>query len=285
MKFKNYLLILVTIVTFISFQSFKNSLFISDYHTSKPLRSGGAAFNGLGGSTGAPSEGLCFDCHSGGSFTPSINLVVRNSANNIVTTYNPGETYNLTFTVSASGAKFGMQATSLNSSNNSSGTFSSQSSNARIVTSGSRTYLEQNATSNSGTFTSQWTAPAAGTGTVRFYFVGLAVNGTGSTNGDNSTTGQSLQLTEAPLNSIDFEFTKTVQIKQNPIKDVLSIQTNKNYKNLTLEIFDITGKKVYNNSYSNTNTISINFNSEAGIYFLKLNNEDNASARIKFIKE
>lgn len=285
MKFKNYLFVLIAAGAFISFQSFKNSLFISDYHTTKPLRSGGAAASGIGGRTGGPGEGLCSDCHNGGSFSPSATLVVRNSSNTVVTSYVPGQTYNLTFTVSATSAGFGIQATSLNASNTSVGTFSSPSSNAQISTSGGRTYFEHNATSATGTFTGQWTAPTTGTGTITFYFIGLAVNGTGNTNGDNATTGRTLQLTETTLNTLDFDFTKSIQIQQNPVKDILAIQTNKLYKNLNVEIFDISGKRVFQNTYSDTKNISINFEAEAGIYFLKLNNEDNNTAKIKFIKE
>ena len=285
MKFKNYFFILIASVVFTSFLSFKNSLFISDYHTTKPLRSGGAAASGIGGRTGAPGEGLCSDCHGGGSFTPTATLVVRNSSNVIVTSYVPGQTYNLTFSVTASSTRFGMQATSLNASNTSVGTFSSPSSNAQISTSGGKTYFEHNATSATGTFTGQWTAPATGTGTVTFYFIGLAVNGTGNTNGDNATSGRTLQLTETPLSTLDFDFTKSIQIQQNPVKDILAIQTNKLYKNLNIEIFDISGKRVFQNAYSDTKNISINFEGEAGVYFLKVNNEDNNTAKIKFIKE
>ena len=287
MRLKKYFLLTIVVAVFILFQSFKNYESVSGYHAIKPFNSGGTAFNGTGGRTGAPGDfGLCSDCHSGGAFSPTVSLAVRNSLNNIVTSYNPGEVYNLTFTVSASSSGFGMQATSLNSTYAARGTFSAPSSNARISSFSGRSYLEQNATSATGVFTSQWTAPVTGTGTITFYFAGLAVNGTGGTAGDNTTSGTSLQLTESILStSADFAFSKAIQLKQNPVKDMLSIDISENYEKLNLEIFDSSGKKVYQKSYSNINKISENLNIESGIYFLKLNNEFNASAKLSFIKE
>ena len=163
--------------------------------------SGGRAAVANSGNTGAPGEStLCANCHGGGSYSPSMSLAVTDLGGSPVVAYTPGETYNLTVTITASGtpAGYGFQMTSLQSSNSPAGSFSNPSSNAQISTiSSGRTYVEHDGTSSSNTFTAQWTAPATNTGTVTMYANGNAVNGNGGTSGDAGTPAIQVTLTEA----------------------------------------------------------------------------------------
>lgn len=161
--------------------------------------SSGPANAGNGGRTGAPGEGACSNCHSGGSFTPSVAIqVLQNGTTTPVTSYIGGTTYDVKVTVSSTtGApKFGFQLTTLNASNTMAGSYNTPASNTRVSTSGARSYMEQSTTSTSGVFTAKWVAPTAGTGTVTFYANGNCVNGTGGTGADNAT-GTSITLSEA----------------------------------------------------------------------------------------
>lgn len=292
MKNNLFSIVLVSVLFFI-IQSFKNTEKTSGYHSLKnyhgstPFNSSGVANAGNGDRTGAPgSSGTCANCHSGGSFSPTITLNITDNSGTPVTSYVGGQEYNLSFTInSTSGSpRYGMQATALNTSNVTAGTFSTPSSNARIIPSGGRSFFEHNATSISSTFTSKWTAPASGNGAVTFYFVGNAVNGTGGTAGDQATAGTSLTLTET-LSTTDFVFQNNIKLEQNPIKDALKINLTENYETIDLEIFDLSGKSIFNKKYTNVNTINEEVNLSSGVYFVKLKNEDNLKAELKLVKE
>ncbi len=152
--------------------------------------------------TGGPvSVGTCGSCHGGGSFSPTINLTVLNAGMNPVSQYTPGATYTLRVQVSSTGAPsgFGFQAIPLRGANIQAGTMVGPSALSRLSPLSGRVYFEHSALNPSGISTVQWTAPAQGSGTVSFYFIGLAANGNSGTSGDNATSGQTFSLTEACL--------------------------------------------------------------------------------------
>ncbi|NJN77443.1 MAG: hypothetical protein HC803_03220 [Saprospiraceae bacterium] len=118
-----------------------------------------------------------------------------------VTNYMPGTTYDLKVTIAhASGAPagYGFQMVALkNSTNTSTGTWTTPGSNTQIATAGTRSYVEHGGgASASNIFTTKWVAPASGTGNVTFYSAGNAVNGNGGTSGDSPTSSVSVTLTE-----------------------------------------------------------------------------------------
>ena len=162
---------------------------------------------GHGGRTGASFDsGACggAGCHSGGTFlapTVVIQLLIGGSP---VSTYVPGASYTLKIKVSSAsistlGYKWGMQTTCIADANDTG--INNWGVLPTTVHSGvwnGRTYLEQNATllSASTPFLSiPWTAPPAGTGTVKFFVGGCLVNGNLLPTGD-SPVNDSLTLTE-----------------------------------------------------------------------------------------
>ncbi len=169
--------------------------------------SSGRALAANDGNTGAPGEGglTCASCHNGGAFgTLSEVLEIRDAGGNLVTEYIPGNTYTLTLAVSASmgtPAGYGFQMTELeDAGNTNSGTWQNLGANVQTANAGNvggRVYIEHgNGTSASGTFTAEWVAPAAGTGSVTFYYTGNAVDGTGGTANDLGGSGSSMSLME-----------------------------------------------------------------------------------------
>jgi hypothetical protein len=286
---------IITVVTlFLLFQSFKNSKTTSEYYSAKNShhnilnRSSGAAANGLGDLTGSPSSsGTCASCHNGGSYSPSITLNITNNLGNQITSYVAGVEYNLSFTITNSNGTpggYGMQATALFANNTAAGTFSAPSSNAQITPESGRSYFEHNIRSTTSTFTSKWTAPATGNGAVTFYFVGNVVDGTGGTSGDQSTAATTRTLIET-LSISDFDFQKNIKLEQNPVKDILKINLTDNYQIIDLEIFDISGKSIFNKKYTNVSIINEKVNFSTGVYYLKFNNEYNSKASLRFVKE
>jgi len=160
--------------------------------------SGGRATMVNAGNTGAPLESqLCSNCHNGGSYgsvTLSIQ-VFQLGTTTPVSAYVPGTAYDMRVTVqntSGNPAGFGFQMTCLTTP----GAlplagYSNLGANVKqkLVTVGTfngRTYVEQNGVLPNNQFNFRWTAPASGTGSVRFYASGNAVNGASGSGGDNS---------------------------------------------------------------------------------------------------
>ena len=161
--------------------------------------------NGKAAKTGAPGEVNCTDCHgdytlnSGGG---SISIAAPTMAG---FQYTPGQTYNMSVTVSRSAnSLFGVGIEALTSGNANAGTLnitdaaSTQIKSATVSGVSRRNIvhtLDGGATAASKVFNFSWTAPASGTGNVTFYFAGVAGDGDGNESGDYVYIGSQL-LTE-----------------------------------------------------------------------------------------
>lgn len=153
-------------------------------------RSGGAA-NVLGqGYTNAPGEGNCSQCHSGGTYgtvTPSIQIF-QLGTQTPVTSYTPGTSYDMRVTVnntSGSPLRYGFQLTALRTSGNQAlGGFSNLGANIQQLVVSGRTYVEHSSATVSNQYNFRWTAPASGSGAVRFYASGNCVNNNSNSSGD-----------------------------------------------------------------------------------------------------
>lgn len=148
--------------------------------------------------TGAPGESNCSSCHGGFAVNsgPATRVLLLDGI--VPTSYTPGQTYNVSLTVNrATRVKYGFQLKVEDSGGGDAGTLISTT-NRTDLASG---YLFQtwngNTSTTSGTITwnFQWTAPAAGTGQVTFYYCSNAANNNGSSSGDEIYTN-SLTLNE-----------------------------------------------------------------------------------------
>lgn len=213
--------------------------------------SGGRAALGAQDRTGSPiANGTCSACHLGGSFSATSSAVITNSAGATVTSYIPGQTYTVTYTVTGTGASgYAMQAAFLNSSNNNAGDFlASTTSNTQLTTiNGSGVeYLEHRGTQATGVFSATWKAPAAGTGTVTLYGIGLAVNGNGGTSGDQASPTIQVALTEdnnTSVNNIEEEVA-LFEIYPMPNRGNFMVKNNAKENAMTLEVINMIGKVV-----------------------------------------
>jgi len=138
--------------------------------------------------TGAPFDGgTCATCHGGGTFAPTITLSLL-SGTTTVTSYTPGASYTVQIAMTTSSTathKYGFQitcATSTGTDINNWGALPTSTHNTLLS---SHHYVEQSTQLSGGTISIPWTAPAAGTGTVKFYTCGNVVNNNGADNGDN----------------------------------------------------------------------------------------------------
>lgn len=198
--------------------------------------SNGRATAANSGNTGAPSESqVCGNCHNGGSFG-TVNLTIQvfiQGTTTPVTAYVPGNTYDVRVTVqnsSGNPAGYGFQLTCLTTPGNSPlAGYTNLASNVKQKTVlvgavAGRTYVEHNGVLPNNQFNFRWTAPAAGTGSVRMYSAGNAVNGNGSTGSDNGGA-TSLILTEAQNLAVSVSETNPSCFGQNSGSINLTINT------------------------------------------------------------
>lgn len=150
--------------------------------------------NGKAGKTNSPGESNCTSCH--GDFTANTGGGSITITNTGMTNwqYTPGQTYPITVTVAKAGMPlFGVGVECLTASNTNAGTFAiTNSASTRLLSATVSGVSRVNVThqmngglaANSKAFTFNWTAPAAGTGTVKFYFSGIAADNDGGEGGD-----------------------------------------------------------------------------------------------------
>lgn len=209
--------------------------------------SGGPAGSGRN-QTGALSSNNCSQCHSdNNNFNSSSTIQVTDAGGNVVTSYDPGVTYTVTFSLAATGASgYGMQMLILDAGNASVGTLSSSSSNAKTTSLAGRVYFEHNARSTSNIFTASWTAPAAGTGNVTMYGSGMAVNGNGGTSGDDPTPSITVSLTESGTINVNTIEDQANQFNIFPVPNngTFSIENKQNDAIEYVRILTLTGAEV-----------------------------------------
>lgn len=216
------------------------------------------------GKTGAAGESTCADagCH-GGTATNMPNAITSNIP---TSGYESGKTYDITVTVSEAGRpRFGFQCKA------SSGTLAATSVTQLV---GGGVYITHRSGSTAGTdsksWTFQWTAPAAGTGTVTFNSAMLAANGNGTSTGDNVYKSE-LQVQESLANSIQ-DFAKAgMSVYPVPFTNVITIEKgDQTFEKAMVEIYSISGKKVAEQEMTGT-TLTINTaNLAKGVYVVRL---------------
>jgi hypothetical protein len=168
--------------------------------------SNGRAAGGGADSTGGPnSSGNCGSCHAGGAYNPRLDVSFRDSTGaNVVTSWLPNKTYTIRVQVVAQAgapAGYGFQMIPYTLANVAVANFAAtgHSANVQISTLGGRKYAEQNTRSANNVFDTKWVAPAAGSGAIRFYISGNAVNGVNGQAGD-SPINAGFNLAEGRVN-------------------------------------------------------------------------------------
>jgi hypothetical protein len=179
-NFKHRLLVVITLLSVCVF--FINS-------ARGPIRAG------EGGRTGAPFDSStcgAVGCHHGGAFHTTLTVTLQTTGGSLVTTYIPGTAYNLHISFVGSVAslvKYGFQTVCVDSATNANiNGWGTVPTNTHDTVWNGRNYVEQTASLTSGNIVVPWTAPASGTGTVKFYVSGCVVNGNLLPTGDSCMT-------------------------------------------------------------------------------------------------
>lgn len=235
--------------------------------------------------TGSPfSTNNCNQCHSGSGGTTTVSALLKDAQGNTVTEYEPGQSYTYEVTMQSGLSNFGIQAVSLLTSDDSqAGTLAAGSSNTKTATLSGRTYIDHNGgASSTNVFEADWTAPSSGSGSVRFYVVGMGVNANGGTTGDDEVGNNILSVDEMQPSSISDENENTVNIYPNPASDYILVETTGNKTDL--QVYSVTGKVVANlTNVLEVTQVNVNDWKE-GIYFISLESENHTSVNKIMVK-
>lgn len=237
--------------------------------------------NGKSGYAGSPGEQICSSCHGGAATTGSVIL----GSDMVNWEYVPGQTYNMTVTISQTGmAVFGLCTEALNSSNVNAGTLvAGTGSQIKTASNGRKCVthvLNGGAVANSKTYTFTWVAPVAGTGNVTFYVASVAGNKNNQDSGD-AVYKTTQVITEKTNVAIDETFNvKDIQIAPNPVADWANITTTRT-DIAAYHILDVNGKEVMNVSTAPIFVASL----AKGMYFVQaINKENNVVAVNRMVK-
>jgi hypothetical protein len=248
-------------------------------YQSSPATSGAGNRTGSPGSTANCSSG---GCHSGSTAnTTGTFTVTKPSAPTVpVTSYTPGTTYNVKFVGTNSNAKpkFGFQATVTDGAGATTGTINALMASHAVHGVGPVKIIEhttpQAGPGGAYSVDFTWVAPSAGTGTVTFYGIFNAVNGDGSTGGDEPSFGITKALTESTASIDEKSFNATITIVPNPASNVISIKGINSGKG-NIAIYSAAGAMVLQTSFSEQMDIS---SLAAGTYLLQLQQEGHISS-------
>ncbi len=218
----------------------------------------GVASKGLGnrtGSTGTTTYCSGGSCHAANtaSTIPSLSIVEAFGSGGPYTKYTPGTMYRLVIggrsTAAMPPSGFGFQLSSvMGAGNMQAGTFQNGS-GTRIASSGGLSLLEHNsvfmAASTFGTNEAFWTAPAAGSGPVRFYLTVNAVNTNNASSGDAPNNAVFTLVEDVPSAIADVPEITDFSLYPSPAAETtlhlrIGQPGNEPY---TLRITDVTGRQ------------------------------------------
>lgn len=182
--------------------------------------------------TGSPGDGKhCTQCH-GGSATTQTGIV---SSDIDVNGYIPGNTYNITVTLSGSGKK-GFEVTPQDDSGNLMGTLTAGS-GMKLVNSNKSLTQSTAVSAAPAVWTFQWTAPAKGTGDVTFYGAFAQTK--------SNTFLSTLTVSEKNTSSIEELEVSAFEVYPNPVKDNIDIDFNTTQDSwVKIKVINLQGKEI-----------------------------------------
>jgi hypothetical protein len=246
--------------------------------------------------TGSPlSSGSCNSCHGGGNFSPKVTATLLDVDKEVLT-YKAGQTYTLKITVTVgtgSPAGYGFQTVALAGATNlTAGSFGTLPSGTHLVTINSRNYVEHSRTNTTNTWNIAWIAPVAGSGSVRVYAAGNAVNGNRSSNGDQSgIMSAPLVIAENPTSGIKSPEALNAEVSAfpNPVTEELQVKISSQelLKVITISVIDLNGRVISQQKKFNPGTeFQASFEASEwakGVYLLRLSDGERVTTK-KIIK-
>jgi len=270
MRNKRYLVGLLGASLF-AFYSFSSFIGVKE---GSEKNSSGRAHTGNASAVGPNASTTCGGCHSGGDFTPTMSISVKDKSDNIVTSYISGEEYKLIFDIATvnSASGYGFQATTSDASNNYAGDLTSTiTSGTRLVTLSNFEYFEHSQTNAGASYEVNWTAPSEGTGDVTIYAMGNAVNGNNGISGDQASPEKMFTLSEDVLSSVSDVKINQFEIYPNPVSETLNLKLN---EQSDVQIMDNEGNVYIENLDLNEGVHNVNLSDlKSGIYLVVISAE------------
>lgn len=241
-------------------------LSMSSYASGPSTNAGHVAISGCGTST---------TCHGPKSTATTVTITIKNGSTVVTNNrYSPGTKYQITITgTNSTKTKFGYQFSSTKSGGAQAGNVSAIPSGSKSATASGLTVVEHNApiTGAPGLNVSfDWTAPAAGTGSVTLSAAVNAVNGDNTSNGDAFNNVQ-ITLTEGFPSSVATvtEIIKA-RVYPNPATDVLHVSMDEVTGTYDILVYDMSGKVLVKQS-TDGKEVSINTSGfNKGLYFVQV---------------
>ena len=207
-----------------------------------------------GDATGSPlSNTECADCHSSGAIHPRTTILATiYGTNTYVTSFEPGKQYTISLSSIQPNAalfEFGYQACVLDADNKSAGTITAATAGSSLVLKDGVYYLEHaSPITTSGTTARiyfNWTAPNSSK-PVTIYANFVHSNGYDNINGDRPGEPGQLTLMGINVGVGSQTLSEKVTVFPIPATDQLNVQfSDMHASNVVLEIWDLSGKKVW----------------------------------------
>lgn len=243
--------------------------------------SGGRAAVGSVGATSAPGDGtVCTTCHSSGNFGTSVDVKLKDKTSGAeVNEYMPGVTYDVEVSIgtSTTPAGYGFQVLALqNSDNTSISTWANAlTANTQLTNANNRQYFEHSGVASDNLFEAEWTAPVSGTGSVTFYAAGNAIDGTGSTAGDQSVTNEIVFQESTTSTQGLAKLGIRLNTFPNPTVDNLTlVLETESSKDLMITIYNLEGQKIEGQNVTTQageNRFQFDVNAyNSGMYFVEI---------------
>ncbi len=199
-----------------------------------------------GNYAGAPGDNNCTFCHTGSTLSgSSINTIVFASGMDPVTSYEPGQTYNIALTMTPNPTKKGFQAVAMNSSNQIVGTFGTVTMGGATVVGNRATHTSSSNTSSNSVWAWSWTAPSTDQGDVTLYVATMSANNNGGTSGDLIYLSQHIIGSSAGIKEViedKYNFSSGYSSSNNAVvMDFNSLVAGEMYFNLV----DLNGRSVF----------------------------------------
>ncbi len=242
--------------------------------------------------TGSPGDGgntcAISGCHTGITVTTKPNVITSNIP---AEGYTPGTKYTITATSTSIPSRnvFGFQISPQSSTGTLLGAVTITNSTATQVTGGGKyvTHKQAGITGTNGvkSWSFDWTAPAAGTGTVTFYGCFNNANGNGGTSGD-SIIKSTLVIQENVSIGVSNDMLSKVgfSIFPNPATEKINIQNNKNIEYNRIVVTDLSGKTIYTSDKTDAVNLE-DLGMLSGVYFISVYNNEEWIGTSRFIKK
>ncbi len=204
------------------------------------------------GRTGAPGELTCATsgCHTGTVQDGTAeNVLIFASGTTPVSSYLPGQTYNVALSMTSNPPKKGFQATVLDVSNNPVGTLTASVPGGTALSSGAvRKYINHTTMSSTSSlpWAWTWTAPAVDAGPIRFYVATNKTNSNGQSTGDVIYTSVHPIGSTASINEVELSKVKNFNASFSAENSMVYITYNSLIHGTShVNIIDLNGRSVY----------------------------------------